>query len=41
MGSCHACEVEMNGEDVRSCITAIPADTPKITVHLFSDPSWG
>jgi aerobic-type carbon monoxide dehydrogenase small subunit (CoxS/CutS family) len=41
MGSCHACEVEMNGEDVRSCITAIPADTDQITVHLFSDPSWG
>ena len=41
MGSCHACEVEMNGEDVRSCITAIPTDCSKITVHLFSDPSWG
>jgi aerobic-type carbon monoxide dehydrogenase small subunit (CoxS/CutS family) len=41
MGSCHACEVEMNGEDVRSCITAIPSDTPKVTVYLFSDPSWG
>jgi aerobic-type carbon monoxide dehydrogenase small subunit (CoxS/CutS family) len=40
MGSCHACEVEMNGEDVRSCITAIPIGTPEITVHLFSDPSW-
>lgn len=41
MGSCHACEVEMNGEDVRSCITAVPENTPEITVHLFNDPSWG
>jgi ferredoxin len=41
MGSCHACEVEMNGVDVRSCITAIPDQTPEITVHLFHDPSWG
>jgi aerobic-type carbon monoxide dehydrogenase small subunit (CoxS/CutS family) len=41
MGSCHACEVEMNGEDVRSCITAIPANTSNITVYLFNDPSWG
>lgn len=39
MGSCHACEVEMNGEEVRSCITAIP-DTSEITINLFSDPTW-
>lgn len=40
MGSCHACEVEMNGEDVCSCITAIPEGVPNLTIHLFSDPSW-
>ncbi|MBE9031107.1 2Fe-2S iron-sulfur cluster binding domain-containing protein [filamentous cyanobacterium LEGE 11480] len=40
MGSCHACEVEMNNEDVRSCITAIPPGDELITVHLFSDPTW-
>jgi ferredoxin len=39
MGSCHACEVEMNGEEVRSCITALP-DTAEITINLFSDPTW-
>jgi ferredoxin len=39
MGSCHACEVEMNGEDVQGCITAIP-DQPEITINLFSDPTW-
>ncbi|MBD2325739.1 2Fe-2S iron-sulfur cluster-binding protein [Alkalinema sp. FACHB-956] len=40
MGSCHACEVEMAGEDVRSCITAIPPGQDEITINLFSDPSW-
>jgi ferredoxin len=39
-GSCHACEVTMNDEDVRSCITAIPPGEAVITVHLFSDPTW-
>jgi predicted molibdopterin-dependent oxidoreductase YjgC len=24
MGSCHACEVELNGEPVCSCITVVP-----------------
>lgn len=40
MGSCHACEVEMNDADVRSCITAIPPGESLVTVHLFSDPTW-
>lgn len=39
IGSCNACEVEMNGEDVRGCITAIP-DVETVTIHLFNDPSW-
>jgi ferredoxin len=40
VGSCNACEVEMNGEDVRSCITAIPDGFVTLTIHLFNDPSW-
>lgn len=41
MGSCHACEVEMEGVgEVCSCITAIPDDCPQLTVHLFVDPTW-
>lgn len=24
MGSCHACEVDLNGEAICSCITAVP-----------------
>jgi ferredoxin len=39
-GSCHACEVTMNDEDVRSCITAIPPGAAVVTVQLFSDPTW-
>ncbi len=40
MGSCHACEVEMNGEPVCSCITAVPASEKEIIVDLYSDPVW-
>ncbi|HEY9747078.1 MAG TPA: 2Fe-2S iron-sulfur cluster-binding protein [Allocoleopsis sp.] len=41
MGSCHACEVEIDdGETVRSCISAIPPGRSHLTIQLFSDPSW-
>lgn len=40
MGSCHACEVEMAGEEICSCITAIPAGHRHLTVNLFVDPTW-
>ncbi len=40
MGSCHACEVAIDDEDVCGCITAIPPGKPLLTVHLFSDPTW-
>jgi ferredoxin len=40
MGSCHACEVEMDGEDVCGCITAIPAGKTAVTIQLFNDPTW-
>ncbi|MEY2979770.1 MAG: 2Fe-2S iron-sulfur cluster-binding protein [Prochlorotrichaceae cyanobacterium] len=40
MGSCHACEVELNGQAVCSCITAVPESTTEITVDLYSDPAW-
>jgi ferredoxin len=40
MGSCHACEVELNGEAICSCITAVPAGMDKITIDLYSDPAW-
>ena len=41
MGSCHACEVELESfGEVCSCITAVPGGVERLTVHLFSDPTW-
>jgi ferredoxin len=41
MGTCHACTVELDdGEVVRACLTAVPPGKDKLTVHLFTDPSW-
>lgn len=40
MGSCHACEVELDdGTPLCACIAGVPA-TEKVTIHLFSDPVW-
>ncbi len=51
-GSCHACEVEiqelndldnldnLEAETVCACITAVPLGKNKITVTLYSDPTW-
>lgn len=41
MGSCHACEVELDGEEsVCSCISAVPDGRSRLTVNLYTDPSW-
>ncbi len=42
MGSCHACEVELDsGIAVCSCISAIPRQTDTLTIYLYdSDPLW-
>lgn len=41
MGSCHACEVELNdGTPICACITAVPCDKQELTIHLYSDPVW-
>jgi ferredoxin len=41
MGSCHACEVELDdGRAVCSCITAVPPGQPHLTINLYSDPTW-
>lgn len=40
MGSCHACEVELeDGEIVCACIQAVPHQ-PTVTINLFVDPTW-
>lgn len=41
MGSCHACEVELDdGTFICACISAVPADTKSLTINLYSEPLW-
>ncbi|MGV0023417.1 2Fe-2S iron-sulfur cluster-binding protein [Phormidesmis priestleyi] len=41
MGSCHACEVEIDEEEtICSCISAVPPGRSSLTINLFSDPTW-
>ena len=40
-GSCHACEVEIDGEEtICACITSVPLGKNKLTITLYSDPTW-
>jgi ferredoxin len=40
MGSCHACEIEVDGDTICACISAVPPDSPHLTVNLYVDPTW-
>jgi ferredoxin len=41
MGSCHACEVEIDGGDaVCACISAVPPHQKELTINLYVDPTW-
>ncbi|MEQ8465802.1 2Fe-2S iron-sulfur cluster-binding protein [Coleofasciculus sp. E2-BRE-01] len=41
MGSCHACEVEINDtETICACISAVPPGQEQLTINLYSDPTW-
>lgn len=41
MGSCHACEVELDdGEAICACISSVPPGREKMTVNLYVDPAW-
>lgn len=41
MGSCHACEVELDdGETLCACISVIPSGHSELTLNLFVDPTW-
>lgn len=41
IGSCHACEVELeDGEIICACISTIPPDQPEFTINLYVDPTW-
>lgn len=42
MGSCHACEVEVDGDadPICACISAVPPGRSSLTINLFVDPTW-
>ncbi|ACK72025.1 ferredoxin [Gloeothece citriformis PCC 7424] len=41
MGSCHACEVELeDGTPICACISAIPLGTESLTINLACDLLW-
>ncbi len=42
MGSCHACEVELEGEidPICACISAVPPGRDRIVINLYVDPTW-
>ncbi|MGD1704315.1 MAG: 2Fe-2S iron-sulfur cluster binding domain-containing protein [Okeania sp. SIO2F4] len=41
MGSCHACEVELDdGEIICACITAVPPGEKKMTINLSVEIDW-
>lgn len=42
MGSCHACEVEIEGkaEPICACISAVPPGYSTLTINLYVDPTW-
>ena len=39
-GSCGACEIEVNGELQRACISSIPGGSDTLIVEFASDPYW-
>jgi len=40
-GSCGACEIEVNGQVVRACISDVPLiKSRKVKVEFTSDPFW-
>ncbi len=41
MGSCHACEVEIEGGSVIcACIAAVPSGKELLTINVYVDPTW-
>jgi len=42
MGSCHACEVEIDGEadPICACISSVPGGRSQLTINLYVDPTW-
>ncbi|MEB3291311.1 MAG: 2Fe-2S iron-sulfur cluster-binding protein [Leptolyngbya sp.] len=42
MGSCHACEVEVEGDadPICACISAVPDGVDPLVINLYVDPTW-
>ncbi len=41
MGSCHACEVELDdGQIICACITAVPPGEKEMTINISVDIDW-
>lgn len=41
MGSCHACEVELDdGETICACISGVPSGKETVTINLYVDSAW-
>ncbi len=41
MGSCHACEVELeDGTQICSCISSVPPGLKELIINIYSDSSW-
>tara|TARA_Y100001970_G_scaffold294290_1_gene449872 strand:+ start:9265 stop:9507 length:243 start_codon:yes stop_codon:yes gene_type:complete len=39
-GSCGACEISINGETIRACISRVESNDQEIIVEQFYDPYW-
>lgn len=39
-GSCGACEITVNGETLRACITTVPPSAAPLMVEPWDDPAW-
>ncbi len=41
MGSCGACEIDVNGKTIRACISNVESSTkPLLNIEFTSDPYW-
>jgi len=41
-GSCGACEIDVNGETIRACISNIESNEKRLlNISLTTDPFWG
>ncbi|MDJ0535509.1 MAG: 2Fe-2S iron-sulfur cluster-binding protein [Xenococcaceae cyanobacterium MO_207.B15] len=41
MGSCHACEVELeDGTTICACISSVPSGKSELTINIYDDPAW-